>query len=56
MTKAYDLKKWKCPICHEEHEIDKYGWVQSCIGYIELENMIYEIEKWLNAKLEKTKT
>lgn len=46
-------KKYKCPLCHEEHEIDDTGWVQSCIGYFELGEMIGEIEKWVNKKFEK---
>jgi len=50
------MKTFKCPICHEEHKIDQYGWVQSCIGYFELGNMIFEIEKWVNEKLAKGKT
>jgi hypothetical protein len=49
------MKTYKCPMCHDEHEIDKYGWVQSCIGYFELGNMINEIEKWLNEQTGKTK-
>ena len=52
-----NTKKFKCPVCHEEHEIDKYGWIQcNTLGYIELGNFIYEMETWLNAKLEKNKT
>lgn len=51
----YNLKVWKCPMCHDEHEIDKYGWIQSCIGYIELGNMINEIEKWLSERLKNVK-
>ena len=46
-------KKFKCPACHEQHKIDKYGWVQTCFGYFELGNLIYEYEKWLNDKLNK---
>ena len=46
----YMTKNFKCPLCHEEHEIDEYGWVQSCIGYIELGSMIGEIEKWLEKR------
>jgi hypothetical protein len=49
------MKKYKCPMCHAEHDIDKYGWVQSCIGYIELGNMIHKIEEWLNEKLSRKK-
>ena len=40
-------------MCHEEHEIDSTGWVQSCIGYFELGSMIGEIEKWLANRLKK---
>ena len=50
--KPYNLKVWACPICHEEHEIDSTGWVQSCIGYIELGNMIRKIAEWLENRLE----
>ena len=51
--KPYNMKVWACPMCHEEHEIDQYGWVQSCIGYIELGMMIDEITKWLAKKVGK---
>ena len=40
-------KKYKCPWCHQEHEIDKYGWVQSCFGYFDLNNIEYEYEKFV---------
>lgn len=46
-------------MCHAQHEIDKYGWIQTCFGYFELANVIYEFEKWVKeqvAKLEKNKT
>lgn len=43
-------------MCHEEHEIDKYGWIQcNILGYIELGNFIYEMEMWIIAK-QKSKT
>lgn len=41
------MKMFKCPICHDEHEIDEYGWVQTCIGYFDLNNIEHKIEKWL---------
>lgn len=44
------MKKYKCPLCHEEHEIDEYGWVQSCIGYFELGEMINKIEEWVKKR------
>ena len=47
-------KKYKCPLCLEEHEIDEYGWIQSCIGYFELGSMIGEIEKWLGERITKS--
>ena len=40
-------KKIDCRVCSENHEIDKYGWVQSCIGYFESGNLEYEITKYL---------
>lgn len=50
------IKKFKCQLCQENHDIDKYGWIQcNTLGYIELGNYIYEMEKWLNAK-QKSKT
>ena len=36
-----------CPVCNELHEIDKYGWVQTCIGYFDILNFDYEITKWM---------
>ena len=46
------MKKFKCPLCQEEHEIDKTGWIQcNVLGYIELGNFIYEMEEWLENRL-----
>lgn len=42
----------KCSLCHANHYIDKWGWVQSCIGYFDLNNLKYEMEKW-NEKINK---
>ena len=46
-------KKTKCPICYEEHEIDQYGWIQSCIGYFDLGNFIFEVDEYLRKLREK---
>lgn len=35
--------KNRCPICFDEHDIDKYGWIQSCIGYMELGEFINKV-------------
>ena len=46
------MKTFKCPMCHEEHEIDKYGWIQcNTLGYIELGSFIYVMEKHLEERL-----
>jgi hypothetical protein len=54
------MKKFRCSVCHNVHDIDKYGWIQcDTLGYIELGSYIYEMEKYLSgrlAKLEKDKT
>ena len=47
------LKTTICPICNNEHKIDKYGFVDSCIGYFDMNNFAYEIEKWLEKKVKK---
>ncbi len=53
------MEKFRCTMCHEEHDIDKYGWIQcSVLGYIDLESFIFEMEKWVAnrlAQLEKLK-
>jgi len=41
------MKNIECPLCGEKHEVDNTGWVQSCIGYFDLDNFDWEIEKWL---------
>jgi len=40
------MKTIKCPLCGDKHEVDKYNWVQSCIGYFDLGNFEGEIRKW----------
>ena len=46
-------KTYKCPLCGSEHKIDKYDWIDSCIGYIDLSLIeIYE-EKWLLERMKK---
>ena len=40
------IKTYKCRICGEEHPIDKYDWVESCIGYYDLINIKYQEEEW----------
>ena len=48
------MKQFKCQLCQEEHDIDKYGWIQcNTLGYIELGNYIYEMEEWLNEQRKK---
>lgn len=42
-----------CPICNKEHVIDKYDFVDSCIGYFDMNNFAYEIEKWLKERMKK---
>ena len=52
--KPYDLTKWACPICNGLHDIDKYGWVDSCIGYYDLINIEYQQNKWVKNSGSKT--
>ena len=40
----------KCGICGEKHIIDKYGWVESCIGYFDLINIKYQEREWRNGR------
>jgi len=56
MKKEIKYPHGRCSICNGIHHIDKWGWVQTCIGYFELNNLKYEVEKWNNAQLEKSKT
>ena len=46
-------KTFKCPLCGEHHKIDGYNFVDSCIGYFDIETIEYEIIKYLekNKKL-----
>ena len=36
-----------CPLCGEHHTIDKYDWIDSCIGYYWIENFKEEVRKKL---------
>jgi len=38
------MKKIKCKICFEEHEVDSTGWVQMCLGYYPVFIMHLEAE------------
>jgi len=42
--------KINCQVCGGSHNVDKYGWVQSCIGYFELGEMNNEINKYLKGE------
>lgn len=51
------MEKFKCPICQEDHDIDKNGWIQcNVLGYIELGKFIYEMEKRISGIVENIKT
>ena len=39
-------KKYSCPICHEEHEIDKYNFIDSCIGYMWLLEFPFKVKEY----------
>ena len=47
------LKTTRCPICNNDHKIDKYNFVDSCIGYFDMDSFAFEIEKWLEKRLKK---
>ena len=40
-------KTFKCPLCNTSHGIDKYNFVDSCIGYFDRETIEYEIIRYL---------
>ena len=47
------LKTTRCPICNNDHKIDKYDFVDSCIGYFDMNSFAYEIEQWLKKMVKK---
>lgn len=51
--KTIKLKTTICPVCNNEHKIDKYNFVDSCIGYFDMGNFAYEIEQWLKKMVKK---
>ena len=42
----------KCQLCYDKHEIDRYGWVESCRGYMNLSDLelIVKMETGENIK------
>jgi hypothetical protein len=48
-----DNKTLKCPICNKEHIIDKYDFVDSCIGYFDATNFGYEVMNYFKKMSEK---
>lgn len=40
----------KCPICGDQHEIDKYDYIYSCIGYIWIENWKYKVNRYMRGE------
>lgn len=42
-----------CKICGDKHTIDKYNWIDSCIGYFWMGNWDEQIIKYYKEKSEK---
>lgn len=43
---ANTIKEHLCTICGEYHPVDKYDWVESCIGYYDMMNIFLAEDKW----------
>lgn len=41
------MNYYNCPICGGSHKIDKYDWIQSCIGYFWKEEIKMKEKKYL---------
>ena len=38
-----NMKKIDCEMCGDQHIIDKYNWVHSCVGYYQLDDYEHDI-------------
>ena len=43
-------KTHKCGVCGNSHGIDKYDYVESCIGYFWIENIKFKEDEYLAAQ------
>jgi len=43
-------KTLECPLCGRKHIIDKYEWVDTCIGYIPLAVLDKAVEEYSSSR------